>query len=353
VSVAGATYLRWLSESAKRLYAADSPAELARAVIDTVAVHFRASDSGLEELAYDLCRYSVHGAETARPFPQRFEACIHDHPIIPRILNGNCSGVMHLLSYAPPRIWERTDQYQGLARAMGWGDQLAILSLGKSTVASCCLWRETPYSPREREQAELLHAHFDIAWRRVAVPLSAQRGPATAWIEVSAVAAGFRLNPESAQRTLLRAYFPEWRGGPTPPDAVARWLVTGVARLRAAPPAAPMLLRVECARGTLALRLFPAVHGDSAFRIKLIERPAVPDFFRLTAEGLTARECEVLHWVAAGKRDAEIAAILSCSSGTVSKHAERVRAKLGVGSRTDAVAQALLRLHGATPSSFS
>jgi DNA-binding CsgD family transcriptional regulator len=55
---------------------------------------------------------------------------------------------------------------------------------------------------------------------------------------------------------------------------------------------------------------------------------------------LTAREAEVLRWVAAGKSDAQIGAILRISARTVQKHLQRVYEKLGVESRTAAAMRA-------------
>jgi DNA-binding CsgD family transcriptional regulator len=56
---------------------------------------------------------------------------------------------------------------------------------------------------------------------------------------------------------------------------------------------------------------------------------------------LTAREQEVLAWVARGKTNAEIARLLWLSPATVRKHLENVYAKLGVSTRTAAVARFL------------
>jgi DNA-binding CsgD family transcriptional regulator len=53
---------------------------------------------------------------------------------------------------------------------------------------------------------------------------------------------------------------------------------------------------------------------------------------------LTPREREVLAWVARGKTNAEIAGVLWLAPGTVRKHLENVYAKLGVSTRTAAVA---------------
>jgi DNA-binding CsgD family transcriptional regulator len=57
---------------------------------------------------------------------------------------------------------------------------------------------------------------------------------------------------------------------------------------------------------------------------------------------LTPRECEILAWVARGKTNREIAAVLYLAPGTVRKHLDNVYAKLGVGSRAGAVACAFL-----------
>jgi DNA-binding CsgD family transcriptional regulator len=56
---------------------------------------------------------------------------------------------------------------------------------------------------------------------------------------------------------------------------------------------------------------------------------------------LTPREQEVLALVAAGKTNAEIAAVLSISARTVQKHLEHIFPKLGVETRTAAALRAL------------
>lgn len=61
---------------------------------------------------------------------------------------------------------------------------------------------------------------------------------------------------------------------------------------------------------------------------------------------LTAREAEVLYWVALGKTNREIGEILEISPRTVNKHLEHVFEKLGVETRTAAASLALSRTHG-------
>jgi DNA-binding CsgD family transcriptional regulator len=53
---------------------------------------------------------------------------------------------------------------------------------------------------------------------------------------------------------------------------------------------------------------------------------------------LTPREREILHWLAEGKRDAEIAAILNLSIRTVEQHVRSCLRKLNVKTRSAACA---------------
>ncbi len=62
-----------------------------------------------------------------------------------------------------------------------------------------------------------------------------------------------------------------------------------------------------------------------------VERIADPD----TTYGLTFRELTVLHLVAEGKSDGEIAAVLGISPRTANKHMENILAKMGGSSRTE------------------
>ena len=64
---------------------------------------------------------------------------------------------------------------------------------------------------------------------------------------------------------------------------------------------------------------------------------------RVSGEGLSAREIEVLQRVGAGKSNKEIGAELFISEGTVKSHVKSIFAKLDVVSRTEAVATATRR----------
>lgn len=64
---------------------------------------------------------------------------------------------------------------------------------------------------------------------------------------------------------------------------------------------------------------------------------------------LTAREAEVLYWLAKGKTNRDIGDILGTSPATVKKQLEHVYEKLGVETRTAAAAMAMTRVRGLSP----
>lgn len=61
---------------------------------------------------------------------------------------------------------------------------------------------------------------------------------------------------------------------------------------------------------------------------------------------LTARESEVLLWIAKGKSNRDIGEILGLSARTVNKHLEQIYVKLGVENRASAAVRAAHVLHG-------
>jgi DNA-binding CsgD family transcriptional regulator len=76
------------------------------------------------------------------------------------------------------------------------------------------------------------------------------------------------------------------------------------------------------------------------FLVALHERFDTPGPEQANCDGLTDREVEVLSWVARGKTNHEIAALLVVSPHTIRKHLEHSYEKLRVHTRTAAVARA-------------
>ena len=74
--------------------------------------------------------------------------------------------------------------------------------------------------------------------------------------------------------------------------------------------------------------------------VELANKPNEADLLK-DKFGLTAREAEVLTWIAKGKTNHEIAIILDFSPRTANKHLEQIFRKLNVENRTTAAAISL------------
>jgi DNA-binding CsgD family transcriptional regulator len=100
-------------------------------------------------------------------------------------------------------------------------------------------------------------------------------------------------------------------------------------------------LRVQQNGRELTIRL---VVESSTQYLLLLEEQTLASFNSLELLGLSQRETEVLHWLMQGKDNKYIAIQLNIKVGTIRKHLENIYLKLGVRSRTEAVAYALDKL---------
>jgi len=115
---------------------------------------------------------------------------------------------------------------------------------------------------------------------------------------------------------------------------VKRWLAAGVQGQQSN-------LLLENLSYPLELKWVSQQSG-SEYLIRLIDgdRPSGSTLLKAKL-AVTERESEVLHWIANGKTNREIAEILDMSPRTVNKHLEQLFPKLGVENRTAAAGVAL------------
>jgi DNA-binding CsgD family transcriptional regulator len=90
----------------------------------------------------------------------------------------------------------------------------------------------------------------------------------------------------------------------------------------------------------LTVQLIPDDLRDEHLLL-LNEKACDASWAALAEYGLTPRESEVLAWVAKGKTNLEVGAILQLSGRTVQKHLEHIYQKLGVETRTNAAVRAI------------
>jgi DNA-binding NarL/FixJ family response regulator len=80
---------------------------------------------------------------------------------------------------------------------------------------------------------------------------------------------------------------------------------------------------------------------EKAAMAKVELKPNFESAKPLESLGLTAREAEVLLWVAQGKANADVATILGCAENTIKVHLARIFEKLGFENRNAATVRAL------------
>lgn len=81
----------------------------------------------------------------------------------------------------------------------------------------------------------------------------------------------------------------------------------------------------------------------AGFAVTVPRPPATPANVMRIAEELTAREVEVLRWMARGQTNKQLAVQLNISEHTAKFHVSSVLAKLGAQTRTEAVAVGMTR----------
>ena len=113
---------------------------------------------------------------------------------------------------------------------------------------------------------------------------------------------------------------------------------------------AQLPLRIEQAGRQLVIRL--VVEQKAERYLLILEEQTLSLSKSLELLGLSQRETEVLFWIMQGKDNKTIAVQLSVGRSTVGKHLEGIYRKLGVRSRTEAIAQALEKLGVPNPLSL-
>ena len=142
---------------------------------------------------------------------------------------------------------------------------------------------------------------------------------------------------------LLMAYFPtRWTDRSTLPMPVDDWLRHHEREISVTPPR-PFTAERDDRRLTIQM-----LRDRGGHLLLLSERKLRIAPEDITSLGLSARETEVLAWLAHGKSNAEIAGILGLAPATIKHCLERVYGKLDVGSRAaaTAVAVAAAGMHG-------
>jgi DNA-binding CsgD family transcriptional regulator len=262
------------------------------------------------------------------PQDDRWWEIAHQHPICHYVEETGDFRALKLSDFLTRAELHRLELYNEYLRPDGVEDDL-MLPLPSPP------WHERGFhfyrsrrnfSERDREVLDAVSPHLarllriSETCRRLEAALAALDAGAHDQGVVLLDSAGHLDHATPLARSLLAKYFPG--AGTSLPETVADWFA--------------------CSRDSL-------VHARGARRLvidrvgqQLLVREEPARAAKVVL--LTPREQQVLEWVAEGKTNAEIAQILVAAPATVRKHLEHIYAKLGVHTRTAAVAYARPRL---------
>jgi DNA-binding CsgD family transcriptional regulator len=251
---------------------------------------------------------------------------MHEHPVCERWRRDGRFSALRLSDVVTQRELHRNRFYAECLIPWGVAHELKVRFASPPWHAKTFMFNRKPgrdFTKRDRLVLDLLTPHLARLWQAASTRrlLGSALGALESAPEAEArgvvlLGAGGEVEFASAPaRRLLRQAFPPAAAGQLPAPLVD-WIES-----RSAEPL-----------------VYPTATG------RVIVRQADETLFLEEQQNgieLTTREQEVLSWVARGKTNAEIAELLWLAPSTVRKHLENVYAKLGVSTRTAAVARFL------------
>jgi DNA-binding CsgD family transcriptional regulator len=278
-------------------------------------------------------------APDADPGDAVFWRIVQEHPLCRAQASGRLDA-MKLSDFHGTRELRRLDVYADWFRPLGVEYEMEVAIPAAQGQTRTFLFDDghRDFGERERDLLNLLQPHLAQLHRAARVRRMA--AGANALLEDDgddSRQAALVVDPRGAidaagprARRLLAEYLPG-AGDTRLPARMARWLEQERAAARDGRP--PVALTIDGPSGTLVAEFD---RRGAASLIVLYERPDSGE------AALSAREREVLALVRDGLRNAEIAETLWITPSTVGKHLENIFEKLGVHTRTAAVA----RVHG-------
>ena len=274
-----------------------------------------------------------------------FDRHFFAHPLV-RFHSSHHAGGTHRISDAlSPNAFRATDLYNEYYRNIGIDHALAIpLYVDDATLVSFVLNRAgRDFTDGEVQRLEQVRGWLAAMYRNA----RALSRAAEAIAQLREIAEGedwavVRLDGRRRVRELAPragAMLAETCGGmrlhtgAPMPAKIDGWLTRLAAGRTPRLAFAPLVL--EGPHGQVTIRAMPEVAGTAAWLL-LVRRGARTDATGAGSPALTGREREILDWVAAGKSDRQVAAIVGVSPRTVQKHLEHIFVKLGVENRTAA-----------------
>lgn len=295
----------------------------------------------------------VNTVELATPLAARlWETHMNEHPVMGYVLRTGDRRAIRISDLWSQRKMRDSGLHNDFYKRYDIDDALCITVPCPLPRVIGVGWHDKRrFSERERLIADLVRPHISQAWRIARLIDRRQRELEMFQQGIEGLSAGVilcsargRVQFINAQaRRQMAEYFGQTRQlDHNLPADLQLWVRKQNSELCKGDDAAAVREPLICGKngGRLVVRLLtrPGVN-----LILTEEHPGAGDGTALGSFGLTARESEVLKWIAEGKTNNEIAAILGVQPGTVKKHVEHIFEKLGVETRTAAASVALKR----------
>ena len=286
--------------------------------------------------------FSPHNSTAASLLPM-FQRHVADHPICNYWhRTGKHSGALSWSDVACRPEFKSLPLYEEFYRPLGIQHQLVVaLEARPSHLIYVALNRSrAPFTEVERQLLTELQPHASQALQQLRALHRLRSTLASFETLVNHMSQGVlclsahnRIHWASTRaHSFLQTY---WHSAPDTislPDTLITWLLKSLAAARnGGALRGPLIIQRQTSR--LVVRLLVEKKERYLFLEEVALQPTFEEFKQF---GLTAREAEVLGWVAQGKSNDDTAAILAVCSQTVKKHLERIYAALGVTNRTEA-----------------
>ncbi len=266
------------------------------------------------------------------------EVLVQDHPFVDVYTANGAGPVVCISDLMSEKEWRQTAICSELERLLGVVYDWSLRFYSGRKCVSFFFSNDVPLEQSYRRFFTLLAPHLENAHRAFH---GRQKGLIANLPEniVLLSSAGHLVECGLPASELFAKYFPREKGGFAGrlPDTAGRWVAGAIAgehSLKA--------LVVKKKDEVLSLSLLRLPDGY----LLVLEESARVDLGEVLKDwGLTAREAEVLVWVAQGKQNSEVGVILNISTSTVRKHVENILKKLRCetrGAASQVVMQALL-----------
>ena len=282
------------------------------------------------------------------------EAHYHEHPVVKHSQRIQGVGTWKISDFLSQKTFERLGLYNEFYKLIAARYQSVSYLVNNDEVEMhlACNRQSKDFSERDRQVADLLRKHFAQAYQNAKSLLDLRDREMRTHDALSAGHSGliFLKSDLRIERMAgicegwLNQYFDRQNTASVQlPDALRRWVESRrtVQGIDTTPNNLRAPLVINGPGGRLTIRCWPEAGCKVVLLLTEQVPPNEPGLRFAPLSALSKRQNEVLDWMVEGKRNAEIAVILSLSVRTVEKHIAQILHHLQAENRATAIVRAL------------